>query len=159
MAGALALLVGCVRVLALVIILGGTGLVWRRSLRARGFAPAAQRLALLHYAEKYERYFWLGLGLLVMTGLGSLVTLSEAPLGSTASWVLRLALALLAVGAFLVCAALRTLLVLRLSMASDRASARLLRLFPILYGSSGLALVGLVLLAMALARTFMAPGA
>ncbi len=159
MAGALALLARCVQVLALTITLGGTGLVWRRSLRVRGLDPAAQRLALLHYAEKYERYFWLGLGLLVVTSLGSLVTMADAPPGSSAGWVLRAALALLAVGAFLVCAALRTLLVLRLSMASDSASARLLRLFPVLYGSSGLALVALVLLAIALARTFMGPGA
>jgi uncharacterized membrane protein len=154
---ALILLAGCLQVLALGIALGGTLFIWLRSRAARSQDPVAYRLYLLLLAAKFERWFWLSLGLLMIAGFGGLAASNASPPPSGLGWpFLVAALLLLVFGAL---ATLRTLSMIQLSLAGDNASPRALRLFPLLYGGTGLALVGVALLALALARTLVAvPG-
>lgn len=158
--GAFDLLVGCVQVVALAGTAGGTLLVWFLAQRGQGLAPAARRQMLLRLAEKYERWFWLALGLLLLARFGSLAALRGTLPAPASGWGFFLVLTVAGVVAFLALAGLRTLLLIQLSLVGDDVSARLLRLFPWVYGGTGLGLVGLVLLALAWVRTWLlVPGA
>jgi hypothetical protein len=141
-------------VLALAVTLGGTLLIFYLSRRARGLDPDAYQLRLLGLSARFERYFWLALGLLVLTGFGGLGGVGPALPALSTGWVLRLVLALLGVLVFLLLAGLRMVTLIRLTMAGEDLSPQVLRLFPVIYGGTGLALVGLVLLAVAVAGLF-----
>ncbi len=159
MVGALGLLIGCVQAVALAATIGGTLLVWLRARGGHGREPAELRLLLLRLAEKYERWYWLALGLLLLARFASLATLGDSAPAAAAGWGVFLGL-LLGVLVFFALAMLRTLLLIQLSLAGDGASPRLLRVFPWVYGGTGLALVALVLLALVWARNLLAgPGA
>ena len=152
---ALVLLARCLQGLALAVALGGTLLIWRRSRFAPGQDPVAYRLRVLHLAARYERWFWLSLGVVLLAGLGSLALASgSSPPPAGLSWPLVVAVLVLLV--FLALAGLRTISLIQLSLAGDNASPRNLRLFPLLYGGTGLALIGLACLALVLARLLLA---
>lgn len=148
----LSLLVRWVHVAAMALVLGGTLLVWAMSLRMGQLDSAEHGRLLLGLAERYERLFWLALGLLVMTGVGNLGAFGAALPGPTTAWGGRLGLKLVAVLVLFVFSLLRTLVVTRLSIAGEPGVARVARLFPALYGGTALAVAAIVLLAVALAH-------
>ena len=150
----LTLLVRCLQILALAITLGGSLLIYYRSRRARGLDPELYQRRLLALSARFERFFWLALGILVLTGFGGLGAFGTALPVLSSGWLLRLALALLGVGIFLLLAGLRTVMLVRLTMAGEDLSPQVLHLFPLVYGGTGLALVGLVLLALTLVPAF-----
>jgi uncharacterized membrane protein len=146
------LLVRWFHVLAMASMLGGAVLVWAMSVRAGGPDLANHTGVLLALAEKYERLFWLAMGVQVMTGAGNLGAFgTDLPAPATV-WGGRFALKLLAVLIFLAFSLLRTLALVRLTQAEGLRSARMTRLFQSFYGGTALALTVIALLAVILAH-------
>jgi uncharacterized membrane protein len=148
----LTLLIRWLHVAAMALALGGALLLWFTALRPAGLDPAAHARTLLLFAERYERLFWLALGLLVMTGVGNLGAFGAALPAPGSAWGQRLGLKLLAVLLLSVLSLVRTLVVIRLGAASPLPTLRAARLVPALYAGTALALVTIVLLAVALAH-------
>ena len=148
----LTLLVRWMHILAMAGMLGGAMLVWAMSVRAGGLDLAQQGGLLLALAEKYERLFWLAMGVQVMTGAGNLGAFGAALPDPATVWGGRFALKLLAVLIFLAFSMLRTLVLARLTQAAGFRSARMTRVFQSFYGGTALALAAIALLAVALAH-------
>jgi hypothetical protein len=134
------------------LLLGGAGLVWAMAARASAPEAALGGRGLLALAEKYERLFWLGLGLQVMTGIGNLGALGAALPAPASAWGGRLALKLAAVLALSAFSLVRTLVVARLGSAGDGVNARAARVLPALYAVTTAALAAILVLAVALAH-------
>jgi uncharacterized membrane protein len=148
----LSLLVRWLHVAAMALTLGGALLVWVVALRPGEHAPASQGRLLLGLAEHYERLFWLGIGLLVMTGVGNLGAFGLGLPEPASPWGQRLGLKLAAVLLLLAFSVLRTVVVIRLSAAGEAGLAPTARRLPAFYAGTALALGAIVLLAVVLAH-------
>ena len=108
---ALSLLVRWVHVASMAFLLGGALLLCGLSLRG-GALPAAERARLLVFvAGRYEFYFWLALGLIVITGIGNLGALGLALPGPGTVWGARFVVKLALVLLFVPLSLVRTLLI------------------------------------------------
>jgi hypothetical protein len=143
----LTLLVRRMHILAMAGMLGGAMLVWAMSVRAAGPDLAQPGGLLPALAEKYERLFWLAMGVQVMTGAGNLGAFGAALPAPATVWGGRFALKLLAVLIFLAFSLLRTLVLARLTQAGGLRSARAPRVLQSFYGGTALALAAIALLA------------
>ena len=145
-------LIRWVHVAAMAVVLGGALLVWAMSLRVARLDLAEHGRLLMALAERYERLFWLALGLLVMTGLGNLGAFGAALPAPATAWGGRLGLKLICVLVLFIFSLVRTLVVTRLGLAAESGVARMARLFPALYGGTALGVGAIVLLAVVLAH-------
>src|SRR5258707_11362572 len=119
----LTLLVRWAHILAMAGMLGGAMLVWAMSVRAGGLDLAQPGGLLPALAEKYERLFWLAMGVQVMTGAGNLGAFGAALPAPATVLGGRFALKLVAGLTFLAFFLLRTLVLAPLTPAARVASA------------------------------------
>lgn len=140
-------------VLGMAAVVGGSALTWW-SFRRVGSDETDASVGVataVGLAATYERLFWAGMGVLVMTGVGNLGSLApHVPMADT-PWGTVFAVKLLAVMAVLALSVVRTLVVHRCQRAAavSASDARTLRTS---YAATTLALVGVVALAEVLAH-------
>lgn len=147
---ALSFVIRWVHVVSTTLLLGGAGLI--ALLAARGSVKQDGR-AWLKFAEGYEGWFWLALGIQVLTGVGNLGAFGAALPTSDTAWGTRMMLKLGAVLIFVLFSLLRTTLIVLFDNAEGIAlRAPLSRFVTVAYASTALILVAVLWLAMALAH-------
>lgn len=105
----MALPVRAVHVLGMGVLLGGAALAWAQFERARGDGGPDRRT--LDDAWRYERLFWLAVGVVVPTGVGNAGAMAPAVPDPSTGWGLAFAVKLGGVVVLLVGSSLRTALV------------------------------------------------
>jgi hypothetical protein len=118
------------------ILLGGSVLV-TTTLATTRIPPAPSVSRLPEIVVGYEWLAWLGLGVLVMTGVGNLGAFGMALPGPQTAWGLKLTIKLVLVIVLLLGSMLRTLLVVHLSNDErDSLSAAALTTMRVLYAAT-----------------------
>jgi uncharacterized membrane protein len=142
-----------IHVASMAFMLGGTLLLWVLAHRSRGLDEDDHPRLLQFAAEKYEFFFWIAIGLQVITGIGNLASLgADLPAPQTA-WGIKLTIKLSLVLILILLSLVRTVLVIRLGLRAFGATTlRLPSLFETIYGSTTLVLITVVILAEALAH-------
>ncbi len=146
------LFVRLVHTLSMALLLGGalllTFLAWRAREHPAGTATTGE---LLRAARAYEVLFWLGAGLLLLTGIGNLGVFGAGLPGPRTGWGTAFLLKLAGVALLLLASVFRSLLAAGAGGAEARfADSR--RAFLALYGATGLLLLLIVFLAVRLAH-------
>ena len=130
-------------------LLGGTLLMWVDTLRPRAEGEHAWHGPL---AERFELFFWLALGVQVITGIGNLGAFGAALPQPSSAWGVNLLLKLgLVLGLFLL-SLLRTVIIARLSRLGSAVTPYGRRLGSTLYGATAVVLAGIVWIAVSLAH-------
>ncbi len=149
----LSLLVRWIHVIFMAILLGGAALLWSWRFRPNVIGQALPASAFLSVAERYEGLAWLGIGLLVLTGIGNLAAFREGLPGWNTPWGNKLIAKLLSYLFFMIFSLFRSMVVVRLGMDSGEAESspnwRLLRFF---YAGTALFAILILFLAVWLAH-------
>ncbi|MEP7200882.1 MAG: hypothetical protein ABI874_13750 [Chloroflexota bacterium] len=138
-------------VTSMALMLGGALLLWGLSVKARGLAVADQNRMLLFVAERNELFFWIALGVIVMTGVGNLGAFGNALPTNQTAWGQKFAIKLGFVLVFILLSLVRTLLVARLGTA-DGEMGSLAGIFQSMYVGTSFFAITILFLAMALAH-------
>ena len=138
-------------------LLGGAILVWGLSSKSDALDQGGHNRLLIFAAEKYEMFFWVAMGIQVITGIGNLGAFGAALPDASTAWGVKLTIKLLAVLIFFVLSLLRTFLFTRLSACLSAAgngtiSMPLSKIFQGFYGGTVLALAAILILAVYLAH-------
>jgi uncharacterized membrane protein len=142
-----------VHVTAMAFLLGGSLLLWKLSAQSRARGSGGNDHSLLDAAGSYEWFFWLAIGLSLLTGIGNLGTFGASLPGTDTMWGLKLALKLAFVLTFLPLSLLRTLLVIRLRPGAGSPELTTVpRLFQLFYTGTAIYLTVILLLAVSLAH-------
>jgi len=144
----LTLLVRLVHNLAMALLLGGALLLTFLAWKARGTTAESD---LLRTAQAYEALFWLGAGLLLLTGIGNLGVFGEGLPGPRTGWGTAFLLKMASVVLLLIASLFRSLLAAGAGAPVDRFQD-LRRAFLPLYAATSLLLALIVTLAVRMAH-------
>lgn len=143
-----------VHVAAMAVIFGGSILLWAAARRYRSLSedqPGGKALLLL--SKQYEWFFWGGLGLLALTGIGNLGNFGANLPGPISPWGGRLLTKLTLVLLLALFSAIRTWVVAGLGAgAEDPPSAKTASMLQKLYGGTSLFIIVILLLAVSLSH-------
>ena len=149
-AHALSFVIRWVHVVAMTLMLGGAGLM---ALFAARVGWGEQERAGLKFALEYEKWFWLALGLQVISGVGNLgafganLPTSDTEWGRSFLWKLGIVLI------FVLVSMVRTMFIVLFDNADGVAlRAGLARVLSVTYAGTALILLGALWLAVALAH-------
>jgi len=152
-AHSLSFVIRWVHVFSMAFLLGGAALLWILFWSAQSSRQPENDRMLLVVAERYEWFFWLAIGLLVMSGVGNLGALGKALPKRQTAWggtlIVKLSLVLILV----VCSLLRTLLITHLKATGHWAlSTSGHKMLQGAYASTLLVVVVVLTLALSLAH-------
>ncbi len=149
----LSLLVRWIHVISMAILLGGAALLWSWRIRPNGTGQALSASAFLSVAERYEGMAWLGIGLLVLTGIGNLAAFREGLPAWNTTWGNKLIAKLLIILFFIGYSLFRSMVIARLAMDSERAdSSSSYRILRPLYAGTALFTILILFMAVWLAH-------
>ncbi len=131
-------------------MLGGSLLVWGLMWRSRVQSESGLRSGLLFVAQRYELWFWIALGVQVVTGIGNLGAFGANLPAPDSAWGVKLMLKLSLVLLFMLWSLPRSLFVARAdAMTKD---VPLIPKLQWLYGGTVVFLAAILVLAVALAH-------
>jgi hypothetical protein len=130
-----------VHVASAAVLVGGAGTICglSASTAAIGDSTAVRAAAVL-----YEQMFWLAIGLSVATGISNLGLKGEGLLGPDTTWGTALSLKLTAVLSLLILSLVRSDFIIRCGAAAIAGGRRERIAIAVLYGVTGLLLMGIL---------------
>ncbi|HEX6305124.1 MAG TPA: hypothetical protein VFZ76_13100 [Anaerolineales bacterium] len=143
-----------VHVASMAVIFGGSFLMWAAARRYRsGEEYLSGSKGLLWLSTQYEWFFWGGLGLLALTGVGNIGNFGASLPGTNSAWGSRL-LAKLIVGLVLALfSSVRTWVIAWLNRREeDLAISRTASLIQNLYAGTTLVIIAILVLAVSLSH-------
>jgi hypothetical protein len=149
----LSFMVRWIHVCSMAFLLGTSVFLFALAFQSRGLGPGDQGRLLLGVAQRFEFLFWVAIGVQVITGIGNLGAFGANLPPPASIWgskfVVKLSLFLL----FMLLSDIRSLVVVHLGVrAITIDAARMSRLARGIYGSTGVTLAVLVLIAVSLAH-------
>jgi uncharacterized membrane protein len=143
-----------VHVASMAVIFGGSFLMWAAARRYRSNGedlPGSK--GLLATAKQYEWFFWGGLGLLALTGVGNLGNLGSNLPGIGSAWGGRLLTKLIAVLILVLFSSVRTWLIAAYSGRGDvPLTSKIASLLHSLYAGTILIIIVILVLAVSLSH-------
>ncbi len=149
----LSFIVRWIHVCSMAFLLGSALLLFALAFKPTLPDPGEQARLLLAVAQRFELLFWVAIGVQVITGVGNLGAFGQSLPAPGSVWGIKFFAKISIFLIFMLLSVIRSLLLIHLSgRASGIDTARLARLSRGIYGSTGLTLATLVLLAVSLAH-------